>query len=55
VPLRLRTRCVARILDHLPHDPHQELSDIHIVRDLRDVDPQRMPSWIIDIFRPRWG
>ena len=28
----------ARILTHLPHDPHQELSDIHIVRGPADVD-----------------
>jgi 8-oxo-dGTP pyrophosphatase MutT (NUDIX family) len=45
----------ARILDHLPHDPHQELSDIHIVRGPADVDPQRMPPWITEYFRHVWG
>ncbi|HMK81736.1 MAG TPA: NUDIX hydrolase [Xanthobacteraceae bacterium] len=45
----------ARILDHLPHDPHQELSDIHIVRGPADVDPQRMPPWVIEYFRHLWG
>jgi hypothetical protein len=45
----------ARILDHLPRDPHQELSDIHIVRGPGDVDPQRMPPWITGYFRHLWG
>jgi 8-oxo-dGTP pyrophosphatase MutT (NUDIX family) len=44
-----------RILDHLPHDPHQELSDIHIVRGPADVDPHRMPPWITEYFRHVWG
>jgi 8-oxo-dGTP pyrophosphatase MutT (NUDIX family) len=45
----------ARILDHLPHDPHQELSDIHIVRGPSDVDPRRMPPWITEYFRHVWS
>lgn len=45
----------ARILDHLPNDPHQELSDIHIVRGPADVDPQRMPPWITGYFRHIFG
>jgi 8-oxo-dGTP pyrophosphatase MutT (NUDIX family) len=44
----------ARILAHLPHDPHQELSDIHVVRGPADVDPQRMPPWITEYFRHIW-
>jgi 8-oxo-dGTP pyrophosphatase MutT (NUDIX family) len=44
-----------RILAHLPNDPHQELSDIHIVRGPADVDPQRMPPWITEYFRHIWG
>ncbi len=44
-----------RILAHLPHDPHQELSDIHIVRGPDDVDPQRMPPWITAYFRHIWS
>lgn len=43
-----------RILAHLPHDPHQELSDIHIVRGPDDVDPKRMPPWITEYFRHVW-
>ncbi len=45
----------ARILAHLPHDPHQELADIHIVRGPADVDPQRMPPWITEYFRHVWS
>jgi 8-oxo-dGTP pyrophosphatase MutT (NUDIX family) len=44
----------ARILAHLPHDPHQELADIHIVRGPADVDPQRMPPWITEYFDHVW-
>jgi 8-oxo-dGTP pyrophosphatase MutT (NUDIX family) len=45
----------ARILAHLPNDPHQELVDIHIVRDLNDLDEQRMPPWITTYFRFLWS
>jgi 8-oxo-dGTP pyrophosphatase MutT (NUDIX family) len=45
----------ARIIAHLPHDPHLELSDIHIVRGPADVDPQRMPPWITEYFRHIWS
>jgi 8-oxo-dGTP pyrophosphatase MutT (NUDIX family) len=44
----------ARILEHLPHDPHQELSNIHIVRGPADIDLKRMPPWIIEYFRHIW-
>jgi 8-oxo-dGTP pyrophosphatase MutT (NUDIX family) len=44
-----------RILDHLAHQKHSELSDIHIVRGPRDVDPRRMPPWITEYFRYLWG
>jgi 8-oxo-dGTP pyrophosphatase MutT (NUDIX family) len=44
----------ARILAHLPHDPHQELVDIHIVRGPDDVDHKRMPPWITEYFRHVW-
>jgi 8-oxo-dGTP pyrophosphatase MutT (NUDIX family) len=45
----------ARILEHLPNDPHQELSDIHIVRGPADLDPQRMPPWITGYFHHVWS
>ncbi|MBV8836862.1 MAG: NUDIX hydrolase [Alphaproteobacteria bacterium] len=45
----------ARILAHLPNDPHQELADIHIVRGPGDVDPTRMPPWITEYFRHVWS
>jgi len=45
----------ARILDHLPHDPHQELADIHIVRGPDDVDPRRMPPWVTAYLRHVWS
>ena len=44
-----------RMLDHIARDPHQELSDIHVVRGPRDVDPQRMPPWITAYFAHLWG
>jgi 8-oxo-dGTP pyrophosphatase MutT (NUDIX family) len=44
-----------RILAHLPHDPHRELSEIHIVRSLADVDPGRMPRWMTEYFGHIWG
>jgi len=44
-----------RILAHLPNDPHQELSDIHIVRGPDDVDADRMPPWITAYFRHLWS
>src|SRR5262249_28480685 len=45
----------ARILDHLPNDPHRELSDIHIVRGLADIDDTRMPPWITAYLRHVWA
>jgi 8-oxo-dGTP pyrophosphatase MutT (NUDIX family) len=44
-----------RIIAHFPNDPHQELSDIHIVRSLADVDEARMPPWIGAYFRHIWA
>ncbi len=44
-----------RIIAHFPHDPHRELSDIHIVRSLADVDEARMPPWIGAYFRHVWS
>jgi 8-oxo-dGTP pyrophosphatase MutT (NUDIX family) len=49
VPLR------ARMLEHLACDPHRELSDIHVVRSLTDVDETRMPPWITAYFRHLWA
>lgn len=45
----------ARMREHAARDPHQELSDIHIVRSLTDVDEARMPPWIGAYFRHIWG
>lgn len=44
-----------RIIAHFPNDPHRELSDIHIVRSLADVDEERMPPWIGAYFRHIWA
>jgi 8-oxo-dGTP pyrophosphatase MutT (NUDIX family) len=44
-----------RMREHAARDPHQELSDIHIVRSLSDVDEARMPPWIGAYFRHIWG
>jgi hypothetical protein len=44
-----------RMREHAARDPHQELSDIHIVRSLADVDEALMPPWIGAYFRHIWG
>jgi 8-oxo-dGTP pyrophosphatase MutT (NUDIX family) len=44
-----------RMREHAARDPHQELSDIHIVRSLADVDAARMPPWIVAYFRHLWA
>ena len=44
-----------RMREHAARDPHQELSDIHIVRSLADLDEARMPPWIGAYFRHVWG
>ena len=40
----------ARIAAFLAKDAHAELSAIHVVRSLSDIDRSRMPAYLIDFF-----
>jgi 8-oxo-dGTP pyrophosphatase MutT (NUDIX family) len=42
---------VARVSDHLAAEPQAELSRVHIVRALGDLDPARMPGFTIAYLR----
>ncbi len=44
-------RAKARIEAYLAHDPHAELSRMHIVRSPRDIDDSRVPVFVADYLR----